>query len=52
MEIFLGWLRFVIVSESRLITEPHRQRAEENIKPQLCSFVLLSLPAPIAYHYT
>lgn len=52
MEIFLGWLRFVIVSESRLITKPCCQRAEESIKPQLYSLVLLSLPAPIAYHYT
>ena len=52
MEIFLSWLRSVIVSEPRLITKPRCQRAEESIKPQLYSWVLLSLPAPIAYHYT
>lgn len=52
MEIFLAWLRFMIVSESRLITKPRSQCAEESIKPQLYSLVLLSLPAPIAYHYT
>lgn len=52
MEIFPSWLRFVIVSEPGLIRKPRCQRAEESIKPQLYSLVLLSLPAPIAYHYT
>lgn len=46
MEIFLALLRCVLASQSRLITKPRCQRAEESIKPQLHSLVLLSLPAP------
>lgn len=53
MEIFVVWLRFLIVSKWRLIMKPCCQHARGRaLEPQLYSALLPRVPAPIAYHYT